>query len=70
MIKNPPADAGDARGACSIPELGRSPEVGNGSPLQYSCQENPMDKLCLLPCVTFINNTHVGVLLSQAVTSM
>ena len=44
MIKNPPADAGDARGACSIPELGRSPEVGNGSPLQYSCQENPMDR--------------------------
>ena len=26
-----------------IPGLGRSPEEGNGSPLQYSCLENPMD---------------------------
>ena len=28
----------------SIPELGRSPEGGQGNPLQYSCLENPMDK--------------------------
>ena len=27
----------------SIPGLGRSPEEGNGNPLQYSCLENPMD---------------------------
>ena len=27
----------------SIPELGRSPGEGNGSPLQHSCLENPMD---------------------------
>ena len=27
----------------SIPGLGRSPEEGTGSPLQYSCLENPMD---------------------------
>ena len=26
-----------------IPGLGRSPEEGNGNPLQYSCLENPMD---------------------------
>ena len=26
-----------------IPESGRSPEEGNGNPLQYSCLENPMD---------------------------
>ena len=25
----------------SIPELGRSPGGGHGSPLQYSCLENP-----------------------------
>ena len=25
------------------PGLGRSPEAGNSNPLQYSCQENPMD---------------------------
>ena len=28
----------------SIPGLGRSPEEGNGNPLQYSCLENSMDK--------------------------
>ena len=27
----------------SIPGLGRSPEEGNGNPLQYYCLENPMD---------------------------
>jgi len=28
----------------SIPWLGRSPEKGSGSPLQYSCLANPMDR--------------------------
>ena len=28
----------------SITESGRSPEGGNGNPLQYSCLENPMDR--------------------------
>ena len=28
----------------SIPGSGRSPEEGNGKPLQYSCLENPMDR--------------------------
>ena len=28
----------------SIPGLGRSPGEGKGNPLQYSCQENPMDR--------------------------
>ena len=28
----------------SIPGLGRSPGRGHGSPLQYSCLENPMDR--------------------------
>ena len=37
MVKNPPANAGDAG---SIPGLGRSPGGGNGNPLQYSCLEN------------------------------
>ena len=27
-----------------IPGLGRSPEVGNSNPLQYSCLGNPMDR--------------------------
>ena len=31
-------------GKCLIPGLGRSPGEGNGNPLQYSCQENSMDR--------------------------
>ena len=34
----------DAGGPSSIPGLGRSPGEGHGSPLQYSCLENPMDR--------------------------
>ena len=41
MVKNPPANAGDAG---SIPGSGRSPGGGNGNPLQYSCLENPTDR--------------------------
>ena len=41
LVKNSPADAEDVS---LIPGLGRSPGGGNGNPLQYSCQENPMDR--------------------------
>ena len=44
VIKNPPANAGDARDVGSIPGSGRSPGVGNGHPLQYFCLENPMNR--------------------------
>ena len=38
LVKNPPANARDARDAGSIPG------VGNGNPLQYPCMENSMDR--------------------------
>ena len=41
VVKNPPDNAGEAG---SIPGLGRFPGEGNGSPLQYSCLGNPMDR--------------------------
>ena len=44
VVKNPPANAGDPRDAGSILGSGRSPELGNGNSLQYSCLENPMDR--------------------------
>ena len=44
MVKNLPANAGDARDVGSIPESGRSPGVGNGNPPQYSCLENLKDR--------------------------
>ena len=43
-VKNTPANAGDMRDVGLIPGSGRSPEGGHGSPLQYSFQENPMDR--------------------------
>ena len=43
IIKNLPANAGDARDTGSIPGLGRSPGIGKGNPLQYPCLENPME---------------------------
>ena len=44
VVKNPSASAGDVRDTNSIPGSGRSSGGGHGNPLQYSCQENPMDR--------------------------
>ena len=45
-----PGGSDDKESACragdpgSIPGSGRSPEEGNGNPLQFSCLENSMDR--------------------------
>ena len=44
MVKNLPASAGATGDVGLIPGSGRSPEEGNGNPLQYSCLGNPMDR--------------------------
>ena len=44
VVKNIPANAGDAKVSGLILGLERSPGVGNGSPFQYSCLENSMDR--------------------------
>ena len=44
VVKNPLANAGDARYAGSIPKSGRSPGGGNGNQLQCSRLENPMHR--------------------------
>ena len=44
MIKNPPANTGAAGDTGLIPGSGRSLGGGTGNPLQYSCQDNPMDR--------------------------
>ena len=41
VVQNPPANAEDVS---SVPGSGRSPGVGNGNALQYSCLENSMDR--------------------------
>ena len=44
LVKNPAASVGVTRDTSLIFELGRSPGVENGNPLQYSCLENFMDR--------------------------
>jgi len=44
VVKNSPADAGDAQEAGSIPGSGRSTGVGNGNPVQYFFLENSMGR--------------------------
>ena len=41
VVENPPVNAGDVG---SVPGLERSPGVGKGNPLQYSCLKNSMDR--------------------------
>ena len=44
MVKNMPANSGDARDTSSIPGARRSPGIGNGNPSQSSCLENSTSK--------------------------
>ena len=44
MVNNLLASAGDTGDIVLIPGSGRSPEEGNGNPLQYSCLGNPTDR--------------------------
>ena len=44
VVKNPPANVGDARDVSSVPGSRRSPGGGNDNSLQYSCPENPVDR--------------------------
>ena len=44
VVKNPCANAGDAGDSGSISGSGRFPGEGHGSPLQYACVENPVDR--------------------------
>ena len=44
MVKNLPTVQEPQETLSSIPGLTRSPEEGNGNPLQYSCLENPRNR--------------------------
>ena len=44
VVKNLPANAGDAGDMGLIPGSRRSPGEGNSNPLQYFCLGNPMDR--------------------------
>ena len=44
MVKNLPVNAGDTRNVDLILGREKSPGGGNGTPLQYSCPGNSMDR--------------------------
>ena len=45
VIKKPPANSGDIREARLNPVSGRTAGREHNNPLQYSCLENPMDRI-------------------------
>ena len=44
VVKNLPANAGDSRDVSLISGLEKSPEVGNDTPVKYSCLENSISR--------------------------
>jgi len=60
VVKNLPANAGGMRDVGSIPGSGRSPGEGNGSPLQYSCLENPNGQRSLAGCSPWGHKDWLG----------
>ena len=54
VVKNPPANAGDARDVGSVPELERSPGGGNDNPLQYACLDSHHGHCYVLVQITII----------------
>ena len=43
-----------------IPGSGRSPREGNDNPFQYSCQENPMDRVALWATVHGVTELDIA----------
>ena len=44
LVKNPPANTGEARDTSLIPRFGQFPGEGNGDPFQYSCLGSSIDR--------------------------
>ena len=61
MVKNLPASAGDARDMCLIPGSERFPGEGNGTLLQYSCLESPMDGGAWQATVRGLTKSHTAL---------
>ena len=58
VVKNLPVNAGDAGDTRLIPGSGRSLGEGNGSPFQYSCLENSMDRVAWWATVHGVTKTQ------------
>ena len=57
MVKHLLVNAGDPEDMGLIPGLGRSPGIGNGNLLQYSCLKNPMDRGVWSPAVSRVTKS-------------
>ena len=73
VVKNLLASAGATEDTGSVPGLGRSPGGGDGNPLQYSCQDNPMDRGAWLATVHWVwrvrhdwAHTHTQIILKRS----
>ena len=63
--KSLPANAEDARDVGSSPDPERSPGERNGSPLQYCCLGNPMDRGAWWATVHGVAKSQTGLHLIQ-----
>ena len=62
VVKILPANAEDnARDVGSIPGIGRSPREGNGNPLQFSFQENPINRGAWQATVFGVSRSQTGL---------
>ena len=62
VVKILPANAEDnARDVGSIPGIGRSPTEGNGNPLQFSFQENPINRGAWQATVFGVSRRQTGL---------
>ena len=59
MVKNLPANAGDAGDSGLIPGAGRSPGGGNGNPLQHSRYEGREGAIAIAMCVSLALGTEL-----------
>ena len=58
MVKNTPANAGDAGGGGSVPRSGRSSGIGSDN-TQYSCLKNSVDRgACRLHGISELDMTE------------
>ena len=68
VVENLPTNAGDIRDARLIPGSGRSPGEGRGNPLQYSCLENPLDRLTHFKHTVLYSLTNTCSIVTAVVT--
>ena len=65
MVKNVPVNASHAGDVGLTPASGRASGGGNGSPLQYSCLKNPIDRGAWWATVNEVTESDTAELLSM-----